>query len=96
MNIYPISEDQLHYIGVTKGLSGLCFTLAGAALGFGINIYKDLQIQGAVPLDVVGYWMGIRNASFIAAVALGVAGAVAFWLGYHRLYTIKKNTKFDA
>ena len=95
VKVYPINEDQLHYLGVTKGLSGLCFTLAAAALGFAINIYKDLQIQGQIPLDVVGYWTGIRNASLVAAIVLGIAGAVFYGLGFHRLRTIKKNTRFN-
>src|SRR6266566_2317610 len=37
VKVYPLNEDQLSHLGLLKGLSGLCFTLAGAAGGFAIN-----------------------------------------------------------
>src|SRR5262249_6022921 len=67
VRVYPINEDQLAQLGTLRGLAGVCFTLAGAAFGFALNVYKDLQIQGQVPPDVLAYWSAIRDVSFVAS-----------------------------
>jgi len=95
VKVYPLNEDQLSYIGVVKGLAGLCFTLAAASGGFAVNIYKDLQIQGQVPKDVTAYWDAIRNVSGTVAIILAVLGTIFFGIGHYRLKEIKKRTQFD-
>ena len=95
LKVYPINEDQLAQLGTLKGLSGLCFTLAGAAFGFAINIYKDLNIQGQIPKEVLAYWSAVRDFSFGAAIILALVGVGLFLFGHHRLSQIKKKTTFD-
>ena len=95
MKVYPINEDQLAQLGTLRGLGGICFTLAGAAFGFALNVYKDLQIQGQIPAEVLAYWSAIRDVSFFAAIVLAIIGVFFFGKGYWRLHQIKGATKFD-
>lgn len=95
MKVYPINEDQLAQLGTLKGLSGISFTLAGAAIGFAAGIYKDLQIQGSVPSEVLGYWTAIRNVSLGVGIVLGIVGAIFFVWNVVRLSQIKGRTKFE-
>jgi hypothetical protein len=96
VKVYPINEDQLVQLGTFRGLASVCLTLAGAAFGFGLNVYKDLQIQGQVPTDVLAYWGAVRDLSFCASIALLIVAIILFGFGHHRLAQIKGNTKFDA
>jgi hypothetical protein len=66
-----IPSKALAGIAALRGLSGLCFTVAAAAFGFSVNLYKDLQIQGQIPADVLSYWSAIRDSCFLASIVLG-------------------------
>jgi hypothetical protein len=96
VKVYPINEDQLSQLALLRGLAGLCFTVAAAAFGFSANLYKDLQIQGQIPTDILSYWSAIRDACFWTSIVLGIIGLIFLARGGLRLKKIKDSTKFES
>jgi hypothetical protein len=94
VKVYPINEYQLSLLGQNRGWAGLCFTLAGVAFGFGMNLWVSIDLATGVPKETLIKWETIRWACLGASGLLTVAGLVFLALGYGVIRKLRKRTTF--
>lgn len=94
LRVYPINEDQLSELGLLRGISAASMTAAGTLFGFGINVFKDLQISTGTPVAAAVRWQTIAGASVVVGIICAIV-AVIFWRkGSTKLTAIKNRTSF--
>lgn len=94
MKAYPLDEFQLQDLARLGTAAAFCFSIAGACLGFGVNLYKDLAIATGVSAEVAATWGTIRYASFVIGIIFALIGVFLFRAGHTRVEDIKKKTRF--
>jgi len=94
MRAYPLSELDLKDLARIGSEAAICFSLAGAAFGFAVNLVKDLSIATGVSSEVAATWGTIRTVCFIASAGFALAGIYLFATGHRRVEDIKRQTSF--
>jgi len=85
----------LSELGTLRGISGAALAFAGTFLGFGINVFKDLQINSGAAADVVVRWQTIGAASLLASVFFAIVAFVYWRKGHSKLEAIKSAVDFS-
>lgn len=95
LKVYALNESQLSELGLLKGLSTICFTLAGGLFGFGVNLFINVELATPAP-QVRTTWYVIAACALVASVALAGTGILFTCKGHTKLAAIKRDTIFDA
>lgn len=94
LKAYPLTEDQIETLSGLGLLAAGCFTVAGACLGFAIDLTKDLRLAAGIDPAALAWWEGVNYASFGGSAVFFVAGFLFWYWHGSKLKKIKDNTIF--
>jgi len=94
MKAYPLDEFQLQDLARIGTAAAFCFSISGACMGFGTNLYKDLAIATGVSKEIIATWVAIRYVSFVVGSIFAAVGFYLFKTGHTRVEDIKRHTTF--
>ena len=91
---YPLDEAELNELAGLSALSSVAFAVATFALGFALDVSKDLALA-PVNASETTFWGTLRGVAFVVAALGFFAGIYLVVRGHMRVGQIKRETDHE-
>lgn len=92
MREYPLTEGELNELAALGIGATCCLSVAGAMVGFALDVAKDVALADTAPATVRSFWNGVEIAGWVGGAVFALAGLLLILRGRSRLRKIKSET----
>ena len=94
LKAYPVTKNELFTLGALGFAASLFFSVGAGAIGYSMDIFKDLELTSNLGPELVARWNTIEHFAYYGGIGVLIVGTVLVGLGAINIMSIIRRTKF--